>query len=304
MKTTRHIVFLALIAAGTYAQTTYFLVAPYDPAHRRDSYILPLTSGTDIAHARALIEYGPAAGQPIVVCNIACCPDGINHDYLSPVKKCWNWHITEFVGFADYTIEILDGWPGLVNNGCLKTGSCYGTIGFWTYTVVAELGTDPIWVSCDYDISNDKLISLDDFSRLASRWMEDNCLNSAWCGGADLNHDGVVNDIDLLLLAGVWLSPHTVCPIWFEAWECPTQCYGDANCTADGGIIKYRVSTPDLAMYMAAWGSKPWPVKCGDFNYNPAIDFDRDCDIDETDGAILETWYHRADVPADCPTAP
>ena len=40
----------------------------------------------------------------------------------------------------DFTIEILDGWPGFVEqdvNGWIANTN--GRVGFWTYTVVAEL---------------------------------------------------------------------------------------------------------------------------------------------------------------------
>jgi len=303
MKTTLHIVFLALVTAATYAQTTYFLVAPINPALRTDSYVLPLTNPNDIAHARDLIQYGIAAERPIAVAGIACGPDSINRNFYSPSKTAWNWYITEFHGFADFTAEILDGNPNFVNNDCYAW--CQNTnsiIGFWAYTVVAELGLNPKpW---EGNLNKDKAVNMADMNLFARYWNSTPCTDPLWCGNADINHDGFVDLLDLERFANTWLTDFPDWPVWFEAWECPTQCYGDANCTADGGIIKYHVSTPDLAMYMAVWGSKPWPIHCGDFNYNPAIDFDRDCDIDETDGAILETWYHRTDVPADCPTAP
>ena len=52
--------------------------------------------------------------------------------------------MTGFQGFADSTIEILDGWPGYVeqdvDSWIANTG---GAIGFWTYTVVEELPEPP-----------------------------------------------------------------------------------------------------------------------------------------------------------------
>jgi hypothetical protein len=52
----------------------------------------------------------------------------------------WSWHVVEFLEFADATIEILDGWPTLVEQDVRgwidNTG---GIIGFWEYTVTAEL---------------------------------------------------------------------------------------------------------------------------------------------------------------------
>jgi len=118
-----------------------FLVAehPGQPWHH-DSYILPLGEPAAIAHARHLIAVGPAAGQPIVVAQIAAGANGINRNYLAAGSPPWSWHVARFESFADTTIEILDGWPGYVESdvpGWLaNTG---GYIGFWTYTVVAEV---------------------------------------------------------------------------------------------------------------------------------------------------------------------
>jgi hypothetical protein len=100
-----------------------------------------LSDPADIAHARDLIHRGPAAaGEPIVVANIASGRDGINRDYLAPGAPLWSWHVAEFLAFADITAEILDGWPGLIrNHEDDPEYSCCSTIGFWSYTVVAEL---------------------------------------------------------------------------------------------------------------------------------------------------------------------
>lgn len=62
-----------------------------------------------------------------------------NQDFLSG-GTLWTWHVIEFVGFAENTIEILDGWPGFIEEnvqGWIDNTS--GTIGFWGYTVVREI---------------------------------------------------------------------------------------------------------------------------------------------------------------------
>jgi len=127
------------------AATNYFVVAERPgTARHHDSYVLPLTNATAIAHARALIANGPGIGQAIVVARIAAGADGVNRDYLAQGAPAWSWHVTSFVAFADSTIEILDGWPGYVENNVAgwiaNTG---GSIGFWTYTVVDEIPGRP-----------------------------------------------------------------------------------------------------------------------------------------------------------------
>src|ERR1700687_332188 len=132
---------VALAATPATAGPIRFLVAerPGQEQHH-DSYVLSLDGPQHIAHARELIAVGPDIGSAIVLARIAAGPDGINRDYLAPGAPAWSWHVTEFLGFTDFTPEIYDGWPGFVEQDVeLWINNTQGTIGFWSYTVVAEL---------------------------------------------------------------------------------------------------------------------------------------------------------------------
>lgn len=288
----------------SYSQTVYFLVADFDPNSRTDSFVLPLTELNDIAHARDLVANGPGVGQPLIVANIACSADGINRNFLSPSKNQWLWHITQFIGFADSTAEILDGNPTMVNNDCMwwmnNTG---GQIGFWSYTIIAEIGENPKpWQG---NFNNDAAVNMMDGGILSSNWGSDSCVSPSWCSNSDINHDHYVNLADLELFAQTWLTAYPGWPLWFSAWTCPYQCHGDANCQADGTLVKYRVSTVDLNIYMSVYNTAhPWPALCGQMGYDPRADFDRDCDVDDNDGQIIYKWLNKSNVPADCPTQP
>lgn len=124
------------------AETTRWFIVGELPGQvvHGDSYVLPLTDPTHIAHAEALIDQGPSAGATIAVANIAPGADGINRDHLATGAPQWSWHVTDFQGFADVTAEVLDGWPGFVESDVqgwiTNTG---GTVGFWNYTVTAEV---------------------------------------------------------------------------------------------------------------------------------------------------------------------
>jgi hypothetical protein len=133
----------------------YFLVAewPGEEMHG-DSYVLPVHRPEDIEHARALIELGPqAAGQAIAVANVRVGADGINRNLRAAGQPAWSWHVTELIGFSAGTIEILDGWPGWIEDdpqGWMRNTppdgpapDSEGTIGFWRYTVVEELDGAP-----------------------------------------------------------------------------------------------------------------------------------------------------------------
>jgi hypothetical protein len=78
------------------------------------------------------------------VARIAAGADGLNRGLRAPGEPLWWWHVTSFEGFADSTIEILDGWPGYVEQDVAGwIANANATIGFWTYTVVEELGPVP-----------------------------------------------------------------------------------------------------------------------------------------------------------------
>lgn len=103
--------------------------------------MVPLCDPETIARAREIIDQGGAVPPVIVVASIAAGADGINRDHLAPGFPEWSWHVIEWqADFAELTIEILDGWPGYVESDVdgwiANTG---GGIGFWSYTVVAEL---------------------------------------------------------------------------------------------------------------------------------------------------------------------
>jgi hypothetical protein len=143
-------------------QTNYFLVA--EPAGRAlvgDSYVVPITEPDDIAHARLLVSLGPSnVPQPLVGARIAPGKDGFNRDYYDPKLPEWSWHVTEFLRFADFSIEILDGSPSDVESDpAWYQGEDVrrGVIGFWNYTVVRELGTQPLFMSA---VSQGEMIHL------------------------------------------------------------------------------------------------------------------------------------------------
>lgn len=171
--------FLLMYCSNVPATPIRFLVAEHPgQAWHHDSYILPLRDPMAIDHARNLIAQGPAAGQPIVVAQIATGTNGINRDYLAPGSAPWSWHVTRFEAFAETTIEILDGWPGYVEcdvqGWIANTG---GYIGFWTYTVVAEV---PVG-----DYTADFAVSLADYGV----WRQ------SFGSTTDLSADGDGNDI-------------------------------------------------------------------------------------------------------------
>ena len=141
---------LGAVSAGSpapaAAETRFFLIAELsEPCFHCDSYVLPLDDPNALAEALELIQFGPGEGRGgIVVAQIAPGADGINRDHLAPGSPAWSWHVTDFVDFAEFTIELCDGWPtGVENdvNGWIQNTG--GVICFWSYSVVAEVLPGP-----------------------------------------------------------------------------------------------------------------------------------------------------------------
>lgn len=138
----------SLVGTAVLAAPVYFTVAESGSPVHGDSYVLPLEEPADIAHARDLIARGPeAAGATIAFAEIQAGSDGINRNVLAPGQPLWNWHVTKFEGFGDFGIELTDGWPSFVEGDVLgwisntrRDDTTRGHIGFWSYTVVGEVG--------------------------------------------------------------------------------------------------------------------------------------------------------------------
>lgn len=129
--------------------TVYFKVGEMSPAHG-DSFILPLSDPEEIAHARSLIQNQDQDGRLIVAKVVAASANNTYQNRDLNNDRVWSWKVSEFLQFADNTIEILDGGPSDVedmafwfpntNNG----STTEGVIGFWNYTIVAEVDAEEV----------------------------------------------------------------------------------------------------------------------------------------------------------------
>jgi hypothetical protein len=135
---------------ATNTNTIYFLVAEFPGRERwKDSYVLPLARPADIAHARALILNGPirtnGSTQPLVSTRIASGNDGINRNYVVAGCREWSYHVTQFLGFGDILAGVFDDSPTTVEQDVESWIANHdGVMAFYNYTVVKELGPEPI----------------------------------------------------------------------------------------------------------------------------------------------------------------
>ena len=136
---------LAVSAAAAADERVWFVIAEARDVAHNDSYLLPLTDPADIAQARSLLQQGPGGTVgSIASVRIAAGADGINRNVRAPGSPLWSWHVTEFEGFADFAIELCDGWPSFIEEDVdAFIANTNGQVCFWSYTIVAELDSAP-----------------------------------------------------------------------------------------------------------------------------------------------------------------
>lgn len=140
----------ALVTAASAARIEFGLAELPGSDGNGDSFVVAIDESQAelIAHARALIDWVESGSNPetspgatILAADMAAGPDGINRNFLAPGEPLWSWHVVGTPEFADFTIEIVDGWPSYVEQDVQGwIANTNAAIGFWSYTVVAELG--------------------------------------------------------------------------------------------------------------------------------------------------------------------
>src|SRR5947209_4866611 len=127
------------------AVVAYFLVAEIpEQVIFHDSYVVPLTRPDDILYARKLIREGWHNKAFIVIARIEPGVDPVNRNYLAPGQPPWSWHVSKFEGFSEAIPIVLDGTPTQVEQNLEQRMAEGGLIGFAGYTIVAEVGPEPL----------------------------------------------------------------------------------------------------------------------------------------------------------------
>ena len=74
---------------------------------------------------------------------------------------------------------------------------------------LVRLASDSVKIKDDKgyaDLNYDCTVNLNDFAIFASNWLDTNCVFPSWCGGADIDHNSIVDIIDLSLIFNFWLN--------------------------------------------------------------------------------------------------
>jgi len=123
------------------------------------------------------------------------------------------------------------------------------------------------------DIDKDNDIDLDDIGIIVGHWLDEDCICPDWCAETDLNHDGVVNFEDFVILAHNWLkesgavgvSEHTYhIEVWYDAaHDNPLDLnqveYGfDIEVATDGSVARMELITPEGKTFSISSDPETW----------------------------------------------
>ncbi len=110
------------------------------------------------------------------------------------------------VNFTDYAL-FANNW---MDNTCCAPNWCEGTDFDHSGSVdTLDLMTfAKYWliVWCQADLDLDGAVNFTDYAIFAHNWMDDTCCVPNWCEGADFNHSGRVDIIDLATFAEKWIK--------------------------------------------------------------------------------------------------
>lgn len=180
--------------------------------------------------------------------------------------------ITEFERIYDEDTVVTLTAPSVVDGNGFKEWQRDSV--YFTNTLAANVTMDtdytltavyePIFLSpMDVDWNSDGIPNFYDFGYFSMFWRYALCTSPDWCGGRDLDRDGVVDIDDLQTFAAFWLWPV-------------------ADLDMDG-----IVNMPDLAAFSMDWGSGG----CENPEWCYGCDFDKSGIVDIYDLAILAEYW-------------
>jgi hypothetical protein len=149
-------------------------------------------------------------------------PNGADNEMMLVADYTWRWQrcITEATS-VEYKFAMDGSWgvnrglgstsgPDLPQNNSLLSqdgpniaANLPAGICVWQYNEDTE--TSKLYVKSPCDFNADGVVDLIDLVTLCSRWLEQDCNQSAWCNGTDLNYNGSVDLYDLAGFAEHWL---------------------------------------------------------------------------------------------------
>ena len=122
---------------------TYFLVGhPKFGMRTSETFVIALSEPEDIAQARKILV--DPSERKIVVGSIAYGHGGHNRNLTEVAGSGFSWHVDQFLGFADFAVEVCDGGPMNVEFDLAYWIETVEQVCFWTPTVVRELRVEEV----------------------------------------------------------------------------------------------------------------------------------------------------------------
>ncbi|OHB59119.1 MAG: hypothetical protein A2Y12_12885 [Planctomycetes bacterium GWF2_42_9] len=118
------------------------------------------------------------------------------------------WENEGIYGFDLYTDshDVNAGDWFVIDYNATSVGDCI--VNFYDHRISWDL---PVYYLCfsqvpTRDFNNDKIVNFQDFDIFLNHWLETNCTDPYWCGGADLDRNSVVDFQDLYAFCEFWLA--------------------------------------------------------------------------------------------------
>ena len=133
-----------------------------------------------------------------------------------------------------------------------------------TATMYLDIRPDldnPVLAGLDQAVSFDSF----DYAFLANHWARTDCSTNQWCGGADFNHDGKIDNLDLAVLQHFWLADSADLPLRFDlhGYSVLASYWLDDNCHLHSFCGGYdfdqnaNLNFADLNTFLANWLDPP-----------------------------------------------
>jgi regulation of enolase protein 1 (concanavalin A-like superfamily) len=209
---------------------------------------------------------------------------------------------TDDNGLVEYYFEETTGNSGGSNSGW-SSNPAYTDNGLrpaTTYTYVTRMrdasenttiDSLPVSVTTQpsVDLDGNRFIDVCDISIWTEHWLEVNCPNNLWCGGADLDMNGDVAFPDFGLLADVWLQSYgglghfhqwaMTPPMGWNSYDCYGYCVREHQVKANADFMTaylkqygWQYVVVDFCWYVPDIGITGVPNQNGSFVPHSSLD--------------------------------
>jgi hypothetical protein len=133
--------------------------------------------------------------------------------------------------------------------------------------------TNPVAEQIQPDLDGNRRVDQADFARIAARWLKRGCTAPDFCAGADINHSGIVDIVDLFLFIDSWMLD-----------ERNPDFAVEGNADLD---MNFRVDLADFTRLAGQWKRSP----CYFPDFCLGADIDQSGTVDLHDLAVFASYW-------------